>query len=288
MLFIIVVITLNDKNSVCVLQKNMSRKNNKMNSKTNSNIKNQKQFEEKEDSLSGIRLNKYLAQAGICSRREADQLIESGVVYVNGAVAKAGDRVFPKDEVICNHKVISGKQDAVVLAYYKPVGVVCSQKDRHADKLVSEQLQFPVRVTYAGRLDKDSEGLLLMTNDGNLIDKLMRGANRHEKEYVVKVKKDISDDFLSKMANGIYLKELEQTTRPCRIEAVGKRTFRIVLTQGLNRQIRRMCEASGQEVLSLKRVRVANVELGKLKPGEYRVVSGEELSMLYAEAGIQA
>ena len=109
-----------------------------------------------------------------------------------------------------------------------------------------------------------------------------------EKEYVVKVKKDISDDFLSKMANGIYLKELEQTTRPCRIEAVGKRTFRIVLTQGLNRQIRRMCEASGQEVLSLKRVRVANVELGKLKPGEYRLVSGEELSMLYAEAGIQA
>ena len=259
-----------------------------MNSKTNSNIKNQKQFEEKEASLSGIRLNKYLAQAGICSRREADQLIESGVVYVNGAVAKAGDRVFPNDEVICNHKVISGKQDAVVLAYYKPVGVVCSQKDRHADKLGSDQLQFPVRVTYAGRLDKDSEGLLLMTNDGNLIDKLMRGANRHEKEYVVKVKKDISDDFLSKMANGIYLKELEQTTRPCRIEAVGKRTFRIVLTQGLNRQIRRMCEASGQEVLSLKRVRVANVELGKLKPGEYRFVSGEELSMLYAEAGIQA
>lgn len=259
-----------------------------MNNKTNSNIKNQKQFEEKEAMLSGIRLNKYLAQAGICSRREADQLIESGVVYVNGAVAKAGDRVFSKDEVICNHKVIGGKQDAVVLAYYKPVGVVCSQKDRHADKLVSDQLQFPVRVTYAGRLDKDSEGLLLMTNDGNLIDKLMRGANRHEKEYVVKVKKDISDDFLSKMANGIYLKELEQTTRPCRIEAVGKRTFRIVLTQGLNRQIRRMCEASGQEVLSLKRVRVANVELGKLKPGEYRLVSGEELSMLYAEAGIQA
>ncbi|MBQ1171462.1 MAG: pseudouridine synthase [Lachnospiraceae bacterium] len=268
----------------------MSRKfeniNNKFNIKNKEN--NQKQIENTEFPVSGIRLNKYLAQAGICSRREADQLIESGVVSVNGIAAKAGDRVFPNDEVICNHKVVGKKQDTVVLAYYKPVGVVCSQKDRHADKLVSDQLQFPVRVTYAGRLDKDSEGLLLMTNDGNLIDKLMRGANRHEKEYVVKVKKDISDDFLNKMSNGIYLKELEQTTRPCRIEAVGKRTFRIILTQGLNRQIRRMCEASGQEVLSLKRVRVANVELGKLKPGEYRVVSGEELKMLYKESGIQA
>lgn len=280
----------NDKNRVCFLQKNMSRKfeniNNKFNIKNKEN--NQKQIENTEFPVSGIRLNKYLAQAGICSRREADQLIESGVVSVNGIAAKAGDRVFPNDEVICNHKVVGKKQDTVVLAYYKPVGVVCSQKDRHADKLVSDQLQFPVRVTYAGRLDKDSEGLLLMTNDGNLIDKLMRGANRHEKEYVVKVKKDISDDFLNKMSNGIYLKELEQTTRPCRIEAVGKRTFRIILTQGLNRQIRRMCEASGQEVLSLKRVRVANVELGKLKPGEYRVVSGEELKMLYKESGIQA
>lgn len=257
----------------------MSREFENINNK--SNIKNKKNSQKQ-----GIRLNKYLAQAGICSRREADQLIETGSVSVNGVVAKAGDRVFPKDQVICNHKVVGGKQDTVVLAYYKPVGVVCSQKDKHADKLVADQLQFPVRVTYAGRLDKDSEGLLLMTNDGNLIDKLMRGANRHEKEYVVKVKKDISDDFLNRMANGIYLKELAQTTRPCNVELVGKRTFRIVLTQGLNRQIRRMCAASGQEVLSLKRVRVANVELGKLKPGEYRMVSGDELKMLYEEAGI--
>ena len=148
-----------------------------------------------------------------------------------------------------------------------------------------KELKYPVRVTYAGRLDRDSEGLLLMTNDGSLIDGLMRGANYHEKEYVVKVDKEITNDFLEKMAAGVYLKELEQTTRECRVEKLGKYTFSIILTQGLNRQIRRMCEVFGYKILSLKRVRIANITLGKLKPGEFRRLAGTELEDLYAGIG---
>ncbi|MCR5655678.1 MAG: rRNA pseudouridine synthase [Lachnospiraceae bacterium] len=228
-----------------------------------------------------VRLNKYLAQAGICSRREADKLIDEGKVTVNGVIADMGVKVRPQDTVCLNGKEIGGKADTAVLAYYKPVGVVCTEKDKHADRLVSEELHFPTRVTYAGRLDKDSEGLLLMTNDGALIDRLMRGANRHEKEYVVKVKEEITLDFLDKMCSGMYLKDIDAHARPCKVKQEGKFTFRIILTQGLNRQIRRMCEACGYHVTSLKRVRVANVLLDSLKPGEYRRIVGEELSELY-------
>lgn len=236
---------------------------------------------------SGIRLNKYLAEAGICSRRDADRLIDKGEVFVNGQMGTPGMRVFLGDSVICHKKPVGQKKDTAVLAYYKPVGVVCSERDKHADKLLTDQLHFPVRVTYAGRLDKDSEGLLLLTNDGNLIDRLMRGANRHEKEYVVKVKTEITDDFINEMAKGVYLQELDKTTRPCKIEKIGKFTFRIILTQGLNRQIRRMCQTLGYEVHSLKRIRVANILLDKLKPGEYRILVGNELDRLYEIAGIK-
>lgn len=234
-----------------------------------------------------IRLNKYLAQAGICSRRDADKLIEAGQVTVNDKIAVPGAKVFPKDKVCLNGKVIGGRQDTAVLAYYKPVGVICSERDKHADKLLTNELHYPVRVTYAGRLDKDSEGLLLLTNDGELIDALMRGANRHEKEYVVKVKSEITPEFLKDMSEGVYLKELDKTTRPCRVEQAGKLTFRIILTQGLNRQIRRMCQELGYEVHSLKRIRVANIQLDKLRPGEYRVLKGEELRKLYDIAGLK-
>ena len=228
-----------------------------------------------------VRLNKYLAEAGICSRRDADVLIQSGAVLVNGKLPQMGQKVTAWDHVTCHGKVVGGRADVAVLAYYKPVGVTCSEKDKHADKLVSDALHFPTRVTYAGRLDKDSEGLLLMTNDGDLINRLMRGANHHEKEYIVKVKSVITDAFLEQMQSGVYLKELDQKTRPCYIEKMGKLTFKIILTQGLNRQIRRMCETCGNEVVTLKRVRVANVLLGKLKAGEYRMVQGEELAKLY-------
>ncbi len=241
-----------------------------------------KQFSKQDDE---IRLNKYLAQAGICSRRDADKLIESGQVAVNDRIAEPGTKVRRGDKVCFNGKIIGGRQDVAVLAYYKPVGVICSERDKHADKLLTNEFHYPVRVTYAGRLDKDSEGLLLLTNDGDLIDRLMRGANRHEKEYVVKVKTEITPEFLKCMSEGVYLTELDKKTRPCQVEQMGKLTFRIILTQGLNRQIRRMCGELGYEVHSLKRIRVANVMLDKLKPGEYRILKGQELQQLYDIAG---
>ena len=173
------------------------------------------------------------------------------------------------------------------MAYYKPIGVTCTEKDAHADKTIIQALNFPVRLTYAGRLDKDSEGLIIMTNDGELIQRMMRGANRHEKEYTVKVNREITDEFLEKMSQGVYLKELEQTTRPCKLERKGKYTFRIILTQGLNRQIRRMCQEFGFKVTSLKRDRVMNIEVAGLKSGEYREVQGEELSRLYQLCGMK-
>lgn len=232
------------------------------------------------------RLNKYLASCGICSRRDADQLIEEGRVTVNGMTASMGVRVGSKDRIAVNGKAVAGKEQKVVLAYYKPVGVTCTERDRHAERKISDELKFPVRLTYAGRLDKDSEGLLLMTNDGALIDAMMRGANRHEKEYVVKVDKEITDSFLEGMAAGVYLKELQVKTRACEISPNGKYTFQIILTQGVNRQIRRMAESFGYRVKSLKRVRVMNVHLANLRPGEYRVIQGEELQQLYDKCGL--
>ncbi|MBQ9140271.1 MAG: pseudouridine synthase [Lachnospiraceae bacterium] len=235
-----------------------------------------------------IRLNKYLADCGVCSRREADKLIETGKVTVNGAVAGMGCKVSEQDKVKVNGKLLQGKSKNVVLAFYKPVGVTCTEKDKHAEKIINDFIKYPIRVTYAGRLDKDSEGLLLLTNDGNLIDAMMRGANRHEKEYVVKVNKEISEEFVKSMAAGMYLAELKANTRPCQVEKVGKFTFRIILTQGLNRQIRRMCKTLGYEVTGLKRERVMNIKLGKLVPGKYKEVTGEELEKLYRLAGLQS
>lgn len=234
------------------------------------------------------RLNKYLAACGICSRREADRLIEEGRVTVNGITASMGIRVSGRERISVNGKMVAGKDEKVVLAYYKPIGVTCTERDRHAERKISDELKYPVRLTYAGRLDKDSEGLLLMTNDGALIDAMMRGANRHEKEYVVKVDKEITDGFVEGMAGGVYLKELDVKTRGCEVRKTGKFTFNIILTQGVNRQIRRMTECFGFRVKALKRVRVMNVNLANLHPGEYRVIQGEELQQLYYGCGINA
>ncbi|MFI3212033.1 MAG: pseudouridine synthase [Eubacteriales bacterium] len=230
-----------------------------------------------------IRLNKYLAECGVCSRREADRLIDTGKVKVNGVVASMGTKVVTTDQVMVHGKIVKSQNTKVVLAYYKPIGVTCTEKDKYAKKTVIEDVKFPVRVTYAGRLDKDSEGLLLMTNDGDLIHSLMRAANHHEKEYIVKVNKEIDDSFLEKMSKGIYIEELKQTTRECSVDKIGKFTFSIILTQGLNRQIRRMCQSCGYEVKSLKRIRIANILLGKLKIGEYRVLTDEEIKELYGQ-----
>ena len=227
------------------------------------------------------RLNKYLASCGVCSRREADRLIEEGQVTVNGAAAQVGTQVDSTDKITVRGKLLHGKEEKVVFAYYKPVGVVCTERDKFADKKISDMVHFPVRVTYAGRLDKDSEGLLLLTNDGALIEAMMRGSSGHEKEYIVRLNKEVTDEFVSKMASGVYLRELKVKTRPCRVEKVGKFTFRIVLTPGLNRQIKRMAQELGYHVSTIRRVRVVNVQLAGLQSGQFRQLKGEELDTLY-------
>lgn len=234
-----------------------------------------------------MRLNRYLAACGVCSRRDADKLIEQGVVTINGKTAVPGSRVTERDRITVRGKALQNPNKKVVLAYYKPVGVTCTERDSHARKIVTQELKYPVRVTYAGRLDRDSEGLLLMTNDGGLIDAMMRGSNGHEKEYIVKTDRAWSEDALENMRQGLYLEELKVTTRPCRIGQIGPKTLRMVLTEGLNRQIRRMCQSQGYKVTSLKRTRVVNVELGKLKPGEYRELTEAEQAALYEKCGLR-
>lgn len=231
----------------------------------------------------GIRLNKYIASCGICSRRDADKIIEKGDVTVNGKPAEPGTKVFEGDSVKIGSKLIKPKDDTVVLAYYKPVGVTCTERDPYAEQTVKELVRYKDRVTYAGRLDKESEGLLLLSNDGNLINAMMKGSNGHEKEYLVRVSKPINKEFLERMEKGVYIKELDVTTRPCKITKESKYVFRIVITQGLNRQIRRMCKELDQTVMELKRVRVLSITLGRLKPGEYRVLSNEEVKRLWNE-----
>lgn len=235
-----------------------------------------------------VRLNKYMASCGVCSRRDADKLIEAGEVLVNGEKAQAGMKVASGDMVEVRGKRLEMPDERVVLAYYKPVGVVCSERDAHAGRLVTKEIGYHKRVTYAGRLDKDSEGLLLLTDDGDLIDAMMRGKNGHEKEYIVKTDRPWEDSVIDHMRGGVYLEELEQVTRPCEVEKIGEKTLRMVLTQGLNRQIRRMCEAQGYRVKSLKRTRVMNIRLERLKPGEYREVTGQEREELYRLCGLSA
>lgn len=231
-----------------------------------------------------VRLNKYLAQCGVCSRRDADRLIGSGKVTVGGRVADMGMKVTAADEIVVNGKRLRGRKETAVLAYYKPVGVTCTEKDKHAERIVTKEIGYPVRVTYAGRLDKDSEGLLLLSNDGDLIQRMMKGSAGHEKEYIVKTKQEITEQFLEQMAAGVYLHELGRRTRPCRVQPKGKYTFAITLTEGMNRQIRRMCKELSFDVISLKRVRVMNITLDGLKPGEYRIIEGSEKAALYRAA----
>ena len=217
-----------------------------------------------------VRLNKYLSEAGVCSRREADRLIETGRVTVDGKTAQTGMKIIPGQEVRVGKKLVSKGDEMVVLAVNKP-------RERNS---IVRFLDYPIRVTYIGRLDKDSRGLLLMTNNGDIINRMMRAANYHEKEYKVTVDKEVTDEFLEKMAGGVPI--LDTVTRPCRVRKIGKYTFSIILTQGLNRQIRRMCEALGYEVKDLLRVRVMNIRLGSLKEGEYRELTDEELDELYS------
>ncbi|MBP3195546.1 MAG: rRNA pseudouridine synthase [Butyrivibrio sp.] len=218
-----------------------------------------------------MRLNKFIASCGVCSRRDADKLIASGRVTVNDVTAQNGMNVENSDKVFLDGKELKPAEKTIVLAYYKPVGVTCTERDVHAERTVIQELNYGKRVTYAGRLDKDSEGLLLLSNDGDLINAMMKGANHHEKEYEVVVDKDITDDFIYNMTNGVFLSELGVRTRQCKVSKRGSRFFNIVLTQGLNRQIRRMCSELGYDVVGLKRIRIMDLKLEKLKLscGEY-------------------
>ena len=206
-----------------------------------------------------IRINKYLSAAGVCSRREADQLTDAGRVFLDGRPVKAETR-------------------QVLLLFYKPRGIVCSTKKQRQETTVTEFLDYPVRVYPVGRLDKDSEGLLLLTNQGDLVNRIMRAGNYHEKEYEVTVDKKITETFIRKMSSGVPI--LGTVTRPCTVYKTGDKSFSIILTQGLNRQIRRMCEYLGYHVCTLKRIRIMNLTLDGLKCGEYREICGDEWKKL--------
>ncbi len=226
------------------------------------------------------RLNKYLSDAGVCSRRAADAAIEAGEVTVNGELAVMGMKVTVSDEVRYKGQIVSnvGKKN-ILLAYNKPAGIVCTAEKREKKNII-EHINYPERIYPIGRLDKDSTGLILLTNQGDLVNKIMKAVNAHEKEYIVTVDKDITVDFIKNMSSGVYLEELDVTTRKCRVTKIGPREFRIVLTQGLNRQIRRMCQTFGYRVRTLKRVRIMNIELGNLKEDTYRDVNSKEIKEL--------
>lgn len=238
-----------------------------------------KEFEEKNEQ-EAVRLNKYLSEAGVCSRREADRLIEAGKVTVDGKKAESGMKVTDQMKIVVDGKICRREQKMVLLAFHKPVGVVCTTDKRWGDTTVEDVLEYPVRVFSIGRLDKESEGLLLMTNNGDILNKIMRAGNYHEKEYLVTVDRPVTEEFLQTMrAGGIPV--LDKVTRPCKVEKVGKYRFRIILTQGLNRQIRRMCEFCGYRVRKLVRTRIMNIKLGNIPKGQYRDVSENEMKVLY-------
>lgn len=227
-----------------------------------------------------VRVNKYLSSAGYCSRREADRLIEAGRVTIDGEKALMGSKVLDGQKVCVDGRAVTVEEEMVLLAFNKPVGIVCTTTNQQGDNNIVDFIGYHKRIYPVGRLDKDSEGLILMTNNGEIMDKILRSVNGHEKEYIVTVDKDIDDEFLKNMRNGIYLRELDRKTKPCSVFKEGKRCFRIILTQGLNRQIRRMCESQGRKVLTLKRIRIMNILLGDLKPGEYRSVTEQEYKRL--------
>ena len=227
-----------------------------------------------------IRLNKFLSDAGVCSRRAADKAIEAGEVFVNGKPAVMGQRISEGDKVEYAGKLVSSAdKKPILLAYNKPAGIVCTAEKREKNNIV-DHLNYPKRIYPIGRLDKDSTGLILLTNQGDLVNKIMRAVNAHEKEYVVSVDKEITGDFIKKMSDGVYLDELEVTTRKCKVRKLSKYEFNIILTQGLNRQIRRMCQMLGYRVKTLKRVRIMNINLADLKEDTYRDVTAEELKVL--------
>lgn len=226
-----------------------------------------------------IRINKAISDSGFCSRRQADKYIEAGDVKINGKKVTLGDRAMPDDIITVNGKRITENDNLVYIALNKPVGITCTT-DQRVEGNVVDFINHKERIFHVGRLDKPSEGLLLMTNDGDIVNKILRAGNKHEKEYIVKVDRPITKDFIHRMQNGIPLHELETTTKKCEVEQISRFVFRIILIQGLNRQIRRMCDYLGYEVITLKRVRIMNIELGNLEIGKWRDLTPKELDTL--------
>ncbi len=224
-----------------------------------------------------MRINKYISETGICSRREADKIIEEGRVTINGIPAHLGSLVELEDKVCIDGKPIGNKRKSVYIALNKPVGITCTT-ERHVQGNIVDFVNHSERIFPIGRLDKDSQGLILLTNDGDIVNRILRAENNHDKEYIVTVNKPITPSFLHGMSNGVKI--LGTMTKPCKVKAIDDKTFRIILTQGLNRQIRRMCQAFGYQVVKLKRIRIMNIKLGELKIGQWRNLTKQELDEL--------
>ena len=225
------------------------------------------------------RINKYLSEIGFCSRRMADSLIEKGKISINGELAVMGQKVSGEEEIKVENKLVFTKNDKekIYLAFNKPVGVVCTTDTKREKNNIIDYINYPTRIFPIGRLDKPSEGLIFLTNDGDIVNKILRANNKHEKEYIVEVNKPITKDFIKLMGNGVPV--LDKITNKCFVKQTGKKTFKIILTQGLNRQIRRMCEYLDYRVISLKRIRIMNIELD-LRVGEYRYFTKSELNTI--------
>lgn len=236
-----------------------------------------KRLKEQKSNTEEIRLNKFLSDAGFCSRRQADRLIEEGHVKVNNETALMGQKVTLLDKVTVDGKEVSREEEQIVIAFNKPVGVECTTDKNNPDNIV-DYINYKKRIYPIGRLDKNSQGLILLTNDGALVNNILKASNYHEKEYVVTVDKPITEEFIKQMSKGVKI--LDQITRPCVVKKVNKHTFNIILTQGLNRQIRRMCETLGFKVQKLKRVRIMGVHLDNLPIGNYRNLTNSELDSL--------
>ncbi|WP_242859913.1 23S rRNA pseudouridine(2604) synthase RluF [Clostridium drakei] len=229
------------------------------------------------ESSDSMRINKFISEKGICSRREADALIEEKRVTINGITAELGSRVKPMDEVKLDGKLLTEKDDKVYIALNKPVGIICTTEKKIKNNIV-DFVNYPKRIFHIGRLDKDSEGLIFLTNDGDIVNKILRAGNNHEKEYIVTVDKCITNSFLKEMSSGVSI--LNTVTKPCKVYKEGSHIFRIILTQGLNRQIRRMCESLGYNVLKLKRTRIMNVTLKDIPIGKWRYLTSNELKTI--------
>ena len=227
--------------------------------------------------MESISLNKYISSTGVCSRREADKWIDSGRVKLNGVIAQKGNRVFPGDEVLVDGKALKSKSKAIYIALNKPPGITSTTDLKDKDNII-DFIGHPERIFPIGRLDKASTGLILLTNDGDIVNQILRQENNHEKEYIVTLNKPINQRFVERMQKGIPI--LGTITKPCTVEQLGPKKFKIILTQGLNRQIRRMCEYLGYKVFTLKRIRIMNIHLGKLKSGQWRNLEKEELAQL--------